>query len=239
MAHPPPPPRTTGMSFRHTNAVKAHSKTRALARTILMCIADRCDKRNESWPDMDTLAQEANCTKRSVINALKNIPKDELEIFHRGGSGRGDSNRYRLLISLEQERVKSTTERVKSTTERVKTDSPELSRTISKEPTTHSASGVVGKFELMRLGYDDHQAEIISLWNEKMTPLGWLPVDAYSDEVCSVMEIWNEDDCEEQDFDLAQATALFKKSDFPNPNRTPSFVRFMRDRFKHPHTSKV
>jgi hypothetical protein len=127
MAHPPQPPRTTGMSFHHTNAVKAHSKTTRLARTILMCIADRCDKRNESWPDMDTLAQEANCTKRSVINALKNIPKDELEIFHRGGSGRGDSNRYRLLIPLEQERVKSTTERVK-------TDSPELSRTISKEP---------------------------------------------------------------------------------------------------------
>ena len=114
------------MSFRHTNAVKAHSKTRALARTILMCIADRCDKRNESWPDMDTLAREANCTKRSVINALKIIPEDELEIFHRGGSGRGDTHRYRLLIPVEQERVKTTTERVKS-------DSPELSRTISKE----------------------------------------------------------------------------------------------------------
>ena len=126
MAHPPLPPRTTGMSFRHTNAVKAHSKTRALARTILMCIADRCDKRNESWPDMDTLAREANCTKRSVINALKIIPEDELEIFHRGGSGRGDTHRYRLLIPVEQERVKTTTERVKS-------DSPELSRTISKE----------------------------------------------------------------------------------------------------------
>ena len=93
------------MSFRHTNAVKAHSKTRALARTILMCIADRCDKRNESWPDMDTLAREANCTKRSVINALKIIPEDELEIFHRGGSGRGDTHRYRLLIPVEQERV--------------------------------------------------------------------------------------------------------------------------------------
>jgi hypothetical protein len=233
------------MSFRHTNAVKAHSKTTGLARTILMCIADRCNKRNESYPGMVLLAQEANCTKRSVINALKKIPKDELGIFHRGGSGRGDSNRYRLLIPLEQERVKTTTERVKTTTERVKTttervktDSPELPRTISKEP-THSASELVGKFELMRFGYADHQAEIISVWNEKMTPLGWLPVDAYSDEVCSVMEIWNEDDCEEQDFDLAQATALFKKCDFPKPNRTPSFVRFMRDRFKHPHTSKV
>ena len=126
MAHPPQPPRTTGMSFHHTNAVAVNSKTRGLSRIILMRIADRCDERNESWPSMNLLAQEANCTKRSVINALKKIPEAELEIFKRGGSGRGDSNRYRLLIPLEQERVKSPTERVKS-------DSPELTRTINKE----------------------------------------------------------------------------------------------------------
>jgi hypothetical protein len=219
------------MSFKHSDAVAAHSKTKGIERLILWRIASRCNPNNESCPGMALLAKEANCTKRSVINALKKIPKDELQIVSRG-QGKGNSNRYRLLLPVELEKVKSTTEKVKF-------DSPEPEGTIIKEPTTHSASGVVGKFELMRLGYDDHQAEIISLWNEKMTPLGWLPVDAYSDEVCSVMEIWNEDDCEEQDFDLAQATALFKKSDFPNPNRTPSFVRFMRDRFKHPHTSKV
>jgi hypothetical protein len=105
----------------------------------------------------------------------------------------------------------------------------------------HSASGVrvIGKIELMQMGYDYHEAEILALWNEKMTPLGWLPVDTFSEEVCDMLVIWNEDDCEEQDFDLAQATALFNKSDFPNPNRTPTFVRFMRDRFKHPLTSKV
>lgn len=115
------------MSFHHFHAVKSYSKTSGLARTILMCIADRCDEHNESWPGMDLLAKEVNCTKRSVINALKKIPEDELKICHRGGSKQGDSNRYRLLIPLGEGWVKSTTGWVKS-------DSPELSGTISKEP---------------------------------------------------------------------------------------------------------
>ncbi len=115
------------MSFHHFHAVKSYSKTSGLARTILMCIADRCDEHNESWPGMDLLAKEVNCTKRSVINALKKIPEDELKICHRGGSRQGDSNRYRLLIPLGEGWVKSTTGWVKS-------DSPELSGTISKEP---------------------------------------------------------------------------------------------------------
>ncbi len=126
MAHPPLPPRTTGMSFRHFHAVKDYSKTSGLARTILMCIADRCDEHNESWPGMDLLAKEVNCTKRSVINALKKIPEDELKICHRGGSKQGDSNRYRLLLPLGKGWVKSTTGWVKS-------DSPELTGIISKE----------------------------------------------------------------------------------------------------------
>jgi len=117
------------MSFHHFHAVKSYSKTSGLARTILMCIADRCDEHNESWPGMDLLAKEVNCTKRSVINALKKIPEDELKICHRGGSRQGDSNRYRLLIPLGEGWVKSTTGWVKS-------DSPELSGTISKEPPT-------------------------------------------------------------------------------------------------------
>jgi hypothetical protein len=74
---------------------------------------------------MALLAKEANCTKRSVINALKKIPKDELQIVARG-QGKGNSNRYRLLLPLESEKVKSTTEKVKS-------DSPEPEGTIIKE----------------------------------------------------------------------------------------------------------
>ena len=126
MAHPSHPPRTTGMSFHHFHAVRAHSETSGLARTILMCIADHCDEHNESWPGMGLLAKEVNCTKRSVINALKKIPEDELKICHRGGSKQGDSNRYRLLIPVGAGWVKSTTGWVKS-------DSPELTRIISKE----------------------------------------------------------------------------------------------------------
>jgi hypothetical protein len=59
-----------------------------------------------------------------------------------------------------------------------------------------------------------HEAEILALWNEKMTPLGWLPVDTFSEEVCDMLVIWNEDDCEEQDFDLAQMWVIcaFPKS---------------------------
>ena len=91
-----------------------------------MCIADHCDEHNESWPGMGLLAKEANCTKRSVINALKKIPEDELKICHRGGSKQGDSNRYRLLIPVGEGWVKSTTGWVKS-------DSPELTGIISKE----------------------------------------------------------------------------------------------------------
>jgi len=74
---------------------------------------------------MTLLAKEANCTKRSVINALKKIPKDELQIVSRG-HGKGNSNRYRLLLPLKSEKVKSTTEKVKS-------DSPEPEGTIIKE----------------------------------------------------------------------------------------------------------
>ena len=128
MAHPPLPPRTTGMSFHHFHAVKAYSKTSGLARTILMCIADRCDEHNESWPSMDLLAKEVNCTKRSVIKALKQIPEDELKICHRGGSKQGDSNRYRLLLPLGKGWVNSTTGWVNS-------DSPELTGTITSKET--------------------------------------------------------------------------------------------------------
>lgn len=74
---------------------------------------------------MALLAKEANCTKRSVINALKKIPKDELQIVSRG-QGKGNSNRYRLLLPVEMEKVKSTTEKVKF-------DSPEPEGTIIKE----------------------------------------------------------------------------------------------------------
>lgn len=140
MARPSYPPRTTGMSFHHFHAVRAHSTTSGLARTILMCIADHCDEHNDSWPSMGLLAKEVNCTKRSVINALKKIPEDELKICHRGGSKQGDSNRYRLLIPVgagwvksTTGWVKSTTGLVKSTTGWVKSDSLELTGTITKE----------------------------------------------------------------------------------------------------------
>jgi hypothetical protein len=253
MAHPPPPPRTKGMSKERTNfamiprlVLESGLSVHAVRLYLEMKMTAGEDECGQCWKGTKTLAKACRMAAGSVSKAKgellsKGFIKNLGRIIGEKGNLR-DTDTF-LIVDIwplnSEERSPDESER--SPNERKRSPSETNKNPMNKNPEkrAHSASGVAGKLELIRLGYEDHEAEILALWNEKMTPLGWLPVDTFSEEVCDMFLIWNEDDCEEQDFDLAQATALFKKSDFPNPNRTPTFVRFMRDRFKHPLTSKV
>jgi len=283
MAHPQPPPRTTGMNKERTNfamiprlVLESGLSVHAVRLYLEMKMTAGEDECGQCWKGTTTLAKACRMAAGSVSKAKgellsKGFIKNLGRIIGEKGNLR-DTDTFLIVdiwpLNSEEHGGKASAklkesplqapspfpeapckplgrspdESERSPNERKRSPSETNKNPMNKNPEirAHSASGVrvIGRIELMRMGYDYHEADILALWNEKMTPLGWLPVDTFSAEVSDKFVIWNEDDCEEQDFDLAQATALFKKSDFPNP-RTPTFVRFMRDRFKHPLTSKV
>lgn len=42
--------------------------------------------------------------------------------------------------------------------------------------------------DLMEMGYDEEQARLLDLYNQKLVPIGYLPVNQFSDEVLRVLE---------------------------------------------------
>jgi hypothetical protein len=88
------------MGYVHINWVRKHSQTRGAARLLLLALAIRAGDDNLAWPNLDTLAADANMDKRSVRRALDEIPGEELAV-EKGGSPKGQKRKvakYRLLM---------------------------------------------------------------------------------------------------------------------------------------------
>lgn len=255
MAHPPQPPsHATGMSEDRSHfamiprlVLESGLSVHAVRLYLEMKMTTGEEESGECWKGTKTLAKACKMSTGTVSNAkLELISKGFIKNLGRIKDSKGfqrDTDTFQVVkIWNRNSEERSPNEIKRSPDERERSPDETNKNPMNKNPeirTSHSASGVkVGKSELIQMGYERDHAEILSLWNEKMPPRGWLPVNAYSEEVEAVMEIWNADYCEAEDFDLQTAAVFFAEAETPEPNRKPTFVRFMRDNFRHPLTAK-
>lgn len=133
------------MSVDRTNGVAAHSKARGSRLAILFILANHENQQTyECFPSIDTIASEANLSRRAVQNALRALQRDgELTIIPGGfRDGHAYANQYQLnaprlngeqyahalknkgkdtkecrVQSATEDRVQSATDRVKSATD--------------------------------------------------------------------------------------------------------------------------
>jgi Helix-turn-helix domain len=119
------------MSHRHINHVRDHSRTKGSAKSVLLAIATRVDGNGLCFPSLQRLAQDSGLSVSTVRRAIKQIPRDELEIVERGGtlrSGERCPTKYRV-ITPNGERLgdKSGTKAKRSDDpDRVQSDSPTI-----------------------------------------------------------------------------------------------------------------
>jgi len=255
MAHPPQPPsHVTEMSEDRSNfaliprlVLESGLSVHAVRLYLEMKMTTGEEESGECWKGTKTLAKACKMSTGTVSNAkFELLSKGFIKNLGRIKDSKGfqrDTDTFQVVnIWNRNSEERSPNERKSSPDERERSPDETNKNPMNKNPeikSFHSASGVkVGKSELIQMGYERDHAEILALWNERMPARGWLPVNALSDEVVAVMEIWNEEDSEAQDLDLKRATDFFSKAESAKPNRKPTFVRFMRDNFRHPLTAK-
>lgn len=88
------------MAYSHINWVRDHSKTTGAVRLLLFAIASRTNKYGVAFPSRGCLARDTKMSERNVRRALKDIPRNELEII-KGGSPKGgkrEVTKYRILM---------------------------------------------------------------------------------------------------------------------------------------------
>ena len=241
MAHPPL--RATEMSEHRGNfaqiprlVLESGLSVHAVRLYLEMKMTTGKEESGECWKSTKTLAKACKMSTGTVSNA-------KLELLSKGfiknrGRIKDSKGFLRDTDTFQVVNIWNRNSEERSPNER-KSSPGETNKNPLNKNLTHSASGVVvGKSELIQMGYETEHAEILAHWNERMPARGWLPVNAFSDEVGAVMEIWNEEDSEAQDLDLKRATDFFSKAEAAKPNGKPTFVRFMRDNFRHPLTAK-
>ncbi len=87
------------MSFVVDNAVRRGSRSKNGARTILMCLASYADEAGVSWPSVESLARDANMTRRNVQLVLRTLVQlGELTI--REGQGPRGCNLYQINLAV-------------------------------------------------------------------------------------------------------------------------------------------
>lgn len=83
-------------------AIRDRSKTKGVIRLVLLMLASRADAGGYCFPSQQCLVRDTRLSLRTIRRAIKEIPRDELEIVEQAGSlkdGERKSARYRILIA--------------------------------------------------------------------------------------------------------------------------------------------
>jgi DNA-binding transcriptional regulator YhcF (GntR family) len=151
MAHPPPPPRTTGMSSYangyYLNLVKDNARRLNLKGAELQVmeqIALHANPEGISHPSMKYMEERQNCCKRTIVRAVAKLERRGLILKLARGRGSRSYNRYQIVermfdskhTSSGSEKVTLTPEKVTLTPEKVTSCSPEYSKedTLNNSP---------------------------------------------------------------------------------------------------------
>jgi len=150
MAHPPPPPRTTGMSS-YVNGdclslVKDNARRLNLKGATLQVmeeIALHANKENISYPSQERMERRLNSCRRTIIRAVAELERRGLISKLVRGRGPNHCNRYQIVrskidpahTSSGLEKVTLTPEKVTLTPEKVTSCSPEYTEdTLNNSP---------------------------------------------------------------------------------------------------------
>ncbi len=87
------------MSIKMIEAVLTHSKSKGLARTILLAIANHADDDGHCWPGMERIAKFANCSTRSARRVIHGTLEKSGEVKTSVGGGRHKSNDYQVTLT--------------------------------------------------------------------------------------------------------------------------------------------
>ena len=198
-------------------------------------------KGGQCWKSTQTLAEGCRMAAGSVSKAKSELlSKGFIKNLGRIKGEKGnlrDTDTFLIvdIWSLNSEE-RSSDESERSLNERKRSYGETNKNPLNKNPNNniHSVSGVVvEESDLIQMGYEPEQAEIISLWNEVMPSRGYFQVTKFSNEVEKCFELWNEETLEAENLTLRTAQALFTNPGQPN-SKKPTFVRFIRDRYKSP-----
>jgi Helix-turn-helix domain len=94
------------MSHKVVNLVFDHSKSRGLARFVLVTLANYCNgKRNDStcWPSLDSLAEKTKLSKRGVCKILTQLETLGEIKRERSTGGRNLRTKYKICIDENSE----------------------------------------------------------------------------------------------------------------------------------------
>lgn len=157
------------MSVQSIAKVLEHSKAKAGARLVLICIANH-DGDGGSWPTVETLSREANLTPRAVQYALTELQSIGELCVHANEGGtknwRSDRrpNRYEILLDGVQsasprdvDGVQSAPNGVQSATERGEVGFTQTIQEPSTKPSTSKTSSSPRKRDLL---WDALESEI-------------------------------------------------------------------------------
>jgi Helix-turn-helix domain len=94
------------MSHKAMSLVFKHSKSRGLARFLLVTLADHCNgKRNDftCWPSLDSLAEKTKLSKRGVCKILTQLETLGEIKRERSTGGRNRRTRYTICVGENSE----------------------------------------------------------------------------------------------------------------------------------------
>ena len=201
MANPPHPPRTTSMSKERDKfamiphlVLESGLSVHAVRLYLEMKMTTGEKESGECCKSTETLATACRMAMGSVSNAKQQLLSKGF-IKNLGKIKGRDSDTFQVVkIWSRNSEKRSPDESQRSPNESERSPGETNKNPMNKNPrirTSHSASGVAGESELIQMGYEPDHAQILSLWNKKMTPLGWLPLNTYSTEVVNVFRIWS------------------------------------------------
>jgi len=114
------------MGKKYRDLVRAHATAKRSNRTVLNILADYADDDGEAWPGYETLAQEAGLSERTIMRCISSLIEDGDLEYVDGGLGKGNKQRFRILIKgvnlspyYENQKVTNTNEKVTTVHEKV------------------------------------------------------------------------------------------------------------------------
>ena len=114
------------MGKKYRDLVRAHATARRSNRTVLNILADYADDNGEAWPGYELLAKEAGLSERTIMRCISSLIEDGDLEYVDGGLGKGNKQRFRILVKgvtlspyQEDEKVTSTNQKVTTVHEKV------------------------------------------------------------------------------------------------------------------------
>lgn len=90
------------MTIAVMNYVWEHSKSKGLARLVLLAIADNANEQGDAFPGISRIAKKCNATDRSVQTSINELERmGELQVFPQVGvkTASGRTNLYRVVMN--------------------------------------------------------------------------------------------------------------------------------------------